>query len=130
MRKPEDVPTLQGLPMEVPENSVAFQNGAYLTLDEALEACEKLDLTAGIIASMRDIAENPHVKERKTLVDIADPATGKMLRVPDVPMRVLNSPGKIRFPGLPFGAANEVVYRDLLGYSSKQVEELKSKKVI
>jgi hypothetical protein len=31
---------------------------------------------------------------------------------------------------LPFGAANEVIYKDLLGYSSEQLEELKKTKVI
>lgn len=101
-----------------------------MTLEEALEACEKNDITAGIIANMRDIAENPHIKERKTHIDITDPATGKTLRMPDVPVRLLSSPGELRFPGLPFGAANEVVCKDILGYSPKQIEELKSKKVL
>jgi formyl-CoA transferase len=103
---------------------------AGMTLTEALEACEKHEITAGIIADMRNIAENPHVKERKTLLDIDDPATGRTLRMPDVPVRMLDSPGEIRFPGLPMGAANEVVYQDLLGYSPEQLEELKLKKVI
>ncbi|MFC1864202.1 CaiB/BaiF CoA transferase family protein [Chloroflexota bacterium] len=101
-----------------------------MTLNEALEACEKDQITAGVIADMRDIAEDPHVQERKTLVNVNDPSTGKTLRMPDVPIRLLNSPGEIRFPGLPFGAANEVIYQDLLGYSSAQLEELRSKKVI
>jgi len=103
---------------------------ASMTLPEALEACEKHEITAGIIADMRGIAEDPHVQGRKTLVDLNDPATGKALRMPDVPIKLLNSPGEIRFPGLPMGAANEVVYQDLLGYSSEQLEELKLKKVI
>jgi len=47
-----------------------------------------------------------------------------------VPIRLLNSPGEIRFPGLPMGAANEVVYQDLLGYSAEQLQELRLKKVI
>ena len=101
-----------------------------MTVEEALDACEKREIAAGIITNMRDIAEDPHVQERKTLVDINDFSTGKTLRMPDVPIRLLNSPGEIRFAGLPFGAANEVVYKDLLGYSSEQLEELKSKKVI
>ncbi|MFC1977253.1 CaiB/BaiF CoA transferase family protein [Chloroflexota bacterium] len=101
-----------------------------MTLPEALEACEKHEITAGPITNMRNVDEDPHVQERKTLVDITDPSTGKTLRMPDVPIRLPNSPGEIRFSGLPFGAANEVVYQDLLGYSSKQLEELKSKKVI
>jgi len=101
-----------------------------MNLDEALKACAELGITAGIIADMRDIAEDPHVRERKTLVDVVDPATGKNLRMPDVPIRLQHTPGEIRFPGLPLGAANEVVYQDLLGYSSEQLEELKSSKVI
>jgi formyl-CoA transferase len=103
---------------------------AGMTLPEALEACEKHQITAGIIASMRDIAENPHVQGRETLLDLNDPATGKLLRMPGVPARLLESPGEIRFAGLPMGAANEVVYQDLLGYSSAQLEELRHKKVI
>jgi crotonobetainyl-CoA:carnitine CoA-transferase CaiB-like acyl-CoA transferase len=103
---------------------------AGMTLSKALEACEEHGITAGIVASMRDIAEDTHVQERKTLLDVNDPVTGKTLRMPDVPINMLNSPGEIRFPGLPMGAANEVVYQDLLGYSSAQLEELKLKKVI
>ena len=101
-----------------------------MNLEEALEACEKNQVTAGLVTSMRDIAEDPHVRERKTLVDMNDPATGKTLRMPDVPVRMQNSPGEIRFPGLSFGAANEVVYGDLLGYSAEQLEELRQKKII
>ncbi len=111
-------------------NRVISEWFAKMTLAEALEACEQNQITAGLITNMRDIAEDPHVRERKTLVDIDDPSTGKTIRMPDVPIRILNSPGKIRFPGLPFGVANEVVYQDLLGYSSAQLEELKAKQVI
>jgi len=77
-----------------------------MTLEEALAACEKHQITAGIIATMRDIAENPHVQERGNLVDIIDPVNGKQLRMPGVPARLSGSPGKISYAGLPFGAAN------------------------
>ena len=79
---------------------------------------------------MRDIAEDPHVAERKTLVDIKDPDTGEMLRIPDVPVKLLGAEGEIRFPGLPFGAADKAIYGDLLGYSPAELEELRAKKVI
>ena len=101
-----------------------------MNLDEALKTCAELEITAGPIANMRDIAEDRHIRERKTLVDVVDPATDKSLRMPDVPIRLRNTPGEIRFPGLPFGAANEVIYQDLLGYSGEQLEELKKVKVI
>jgi len=101
-----------------------------MNLDEALKTCAELEITAGPIASMRDIAEDRHIRERKTLVDVVDPATDKSLRMPDVPIRLRNTPGEIRFPGLPFGAANEVIYQDLLGYSGERLEELRNTKVI
>ncbi|MDO8670757.1 MAG: CoA transferase [Dehalococcoidia bacterium] len=101
-----------------------------MTLEEALATCEKLEITVGLVANMRDIAEDPHVAERKTLVDIADPSTGRILRMPDVPFRLEKSPGKIRFPGLPMGAANEAIYQDLLGYSADTLRDWKAKKII
>jgi formyl-CoA transferase len=111
-------------------NRVLSEWFSTMTLNEALEACEKHEITAGPITNMRDIAEDPHVQQRKTLVDIVEPSTGKTLRIPDVPIRLSNSTGEIKFPGLSFGAANEVIYQDLLGYSAEQLEELKSKKII
>jgi len=111
-------------------NRVISEWFSKIMLDEALKECEKLEITAGLVADMRDIAEDTHVRERKTHVDIVDPATGRKLRLPDVPVRLLGSPGKLRFPGLPYGSANEVVLRDLLDYPEEKVRELKSKHVL
>ncbi|MBI2865719.1 MAG: CoA transferase [Chloroflexi bacterium] len=103
---------------------------AKMTLAEALATCEKLEVTVGLVANMQDVAENQHVRERGTLVDLADPVSGKTLRLPDVSCRLGKSPGEIRFPGLPMGAANQAIYLDLLGFSAEKIEELRSKKVI
>lgn len=103
---------------------------AGMTLAEALEACERNKITAGIVADMRDIANDEHVDQRGTLVHLDDPASGRDLRMPAVPARLSNTPGEVSFPGVPSGAANEVVYRDLLGYSPERLDELRSKKVI
>ncbi len=43
---------------------------------------------------------------------------------------MMGRPGKIRFPGLPHGSANEVIYRDLLGYTDEQIAELKQEAAI
>lgn len=101
-----------------------------MTAEEALAACEARDVTAGIIASMKDISEDRHVRERKSLIDITDSVTGKGLKVPEVAIRFQNSPGKVRFTGLPLGSANDVVYGDLLNYTSQQLETLRARKVI
>jgi crotonobetainyl-CoA:carnitine CoA-transferase CaiB-like acyl-CoA transferase len=95
-------------------------------LNDVIQACEPLGITIGPIASMQDVAENPHCRERGSMIAIEDPATGQELKIPNVPFRMLGSPGRIRFPGLPLGSANEVIYRDLLGYSGEELEKMRA----
>lgn len=98
--------------------------------EEFLDICNRLGLTAGPISNMKDIGANPHYRERKTLIEIEDPATGMMLKMPDIAYRMLGTPAKIRFAGLPVGSANEVIYQDLLGLSAQEVQRLKKEGAI
>jgi len=100
------------------------------TLKEVVEECEKEDVTIGPIYNMQDIAKDAHVQERRSLTAVYDPSSGKTLSLPAVPIRLLRNPGEIRFPGLPMGSANEVVYQDILGYSSEEIGEMRAKGVI
>ena len=75
---------------------------------------------------LEDIVKDPHFKARDSYIEIEDPVTGSLLKMPNVPFRILGSEGSIRFPGLPLGAANEVIFGDLLGYTTEQIEELKA----
>lgn len=92
---------------------------------EILELCDHLGITVGPIATVEEIAENPHYRERKSWIEIEDPVTERRLRMPDVPFRMPGYSGKIRFPGLPVGIANAVIYQDLLGYRPDEIEEFK-----
>lgn len=100
------------------------------TLEEVLEECEEAGVTIGPVFTMEDIAGDPHVRERGSLASVYDPASAKMLSFPGVPVRFLKTPVQVRFPGLPMGAANEVVLGDLLGYSSAEIGDLKAKGAI
>ena len=95
-------------------------------LQEVIETCEQLGITIGPIATMRDVAENVHFRERGSMVELEDPLTGQLLKIPNVPFRLLATPGRIRFPGLPLGSANAVIYRDLLGYSEVDIRQMKA----
>jgi crotonobetainyl-CoA:carnitine CoA-transferase CaiB-like acyl-CoA transferase len=99
-------------------------------LNDVICACEPLGITIGPIASMQDVAENPHCRERGSMVEIEDPVTGLLLKIPNVPFRLLGTPGRIRFPGLPLGSANDVIYRDLLGYSGEDLARLRAGRAI
>jgi crotonobetainyl-CoA:carnitine CoA-transferase CaiB-like acyl-CoA transferase len=93
-------------------------------LAEVLDACEKAGVTIGPVFDMADIAADPHVQARGTLAHPVDPVSGKTIPLPEAAIRMSATPGKVRFPGLPMGAANQVVLQDLLGYSVEQIAEL------
>ena len=75
---------------------------------------------------MEDIARDPQYQARGSIISLVDPASGKTIPLPQASIRMSATPGQVRFPGLPMGAANEVVLQDLLGYSQDQIAVLKS----
>jgi crotonobetainyl-CoA:carnitine CoA-transferase CaiB-like acyl-CoA transferase len=107
-------------------NQIVSQWVGSRDVQQVIDTCEQLGITIGPIASMADIAQNVHYRERESILEIEDPATGVPLKIPNLPLRMLGTPGRIRFPGLPLGAANDVIYRDLLGYSTEEVVNLKA----
>jgi crotonobetainyl-CoA:carnitine CoA-transferase CaiB-like acyl-CoA transferase len=96
------------------------------TLAAVLAACEKAGVTIGPVYDMEDIARDPHYEGRGSIVPLVDPATGKTIPFPNIPIRLSATPGALCFPGLPMGAANEVVLQDLLGYTTDDIAALKS----
>lgn len=96
------------------------------TCEEALELFHAKGITAGPIMSMESIAKDKHYEERGSIVSVEDPTTGVTLKMPDVPFRMNNQANRVRFPGLPHGAANDVIYKDLLGYDEQQIKNLRA----
>jgi crotonobetainyl-CoA:carnitine CoA-transferase CaiB-like acyl-CoA transferase len=94
-------------------------------LEEILAICDRLGVTVGPIATMEDIANDPHYGDRRSFIEIEDPVTGLTMRLPNVPFKMPGYSGRIRFPGLPVGIANEVIYEDLLGYRPREIEEFR-----
>jgi crotonobetainyl-CoA:carnitine CoA-transferase CaiB-like acyl-CoA transferase len=99
-------------------------------LTAVLGACEKAGVTIGPVYSMEDIAQDPHYQARGSITSVFDPASERDIPFPETPIRFSATPGKIRFPGLPMGAANEVVLEDLLGYHPEEVSDLRRAGVI
>lgn len=96
------------------------------TLVEVLEACERSGVTIGPVYSMEEVARDPQYIARGSFVPIFDPATETTIPFPNIPIRFSATPGAVRFPGLPMGAANEVILQDLLGYTPSQIAEFKA----
>jgi len=100
------------------------------TLAEVLTECEKAGVTIGPIYSLEDICRDPQVRERGTIGSVPEPISGKAFSFPVSPIRLWPGAGEIQFPGLPLGAANEFVYEEILGYSLKDLTEMKGEGVI
>ena len=99
-------------------------------LQVVLDACEKAGVTIGPVFNMEDIANDPHYRARGSITSTFDPASERTIPFPETPIRLSATPGGIRFPGLPMGAANEVVLEDLLGYRPEEVMDFKRDGVI
>jgi len=91
-------------------------------LDKAGVPCEKVN-------NIADIVNDSHFWERGSILEFNDEKLGKLLVKGVIPKFKYN-PGSIRFLGPGLGEYNNEVYRDLIGLSQEEIEELKAKKVI
>lgn len=94
-------------------------------LDDVITLCERNGITIGPISTMADIARDIHYRDCQSIIEIEDPTTGKQLKLPNVPFRLSPNYGKVKFPGLPLGSANKVIYSDLLSLSHEKIDEMK-----
>jgi crotonobetainyl-CoA:carnitine CoA-transferase CaiB-like acyl-CoA transferase len=106
--------------------------GAFTVSKDATDLLSVLDahqVPASRINSIRNIFADPQYAARGSIVTIQDERTGT-LRMPGVVPRLSQSPGTIRHAGRALGADSEEVYRELLGLSTADLEELRRKKVV
>ena len=102
---------------------------AERTQTECIDQLVKAEVAVAPVADFKDLAEDPHLIARKALAAIEDPELGA-LRMPDVLPRLSETPGKIRYAGLPMGVHNEEIYRQRLGLSEAELRELRAAGVI
>ena len=87
---------------------------------EVMETCNPLDIPVGPILSMKEIAEEPSLRETGTIVEVDHPTRGPYLTV-GCPVKLSDSPAKVvRSPLL--GEHTEEILRDVLGYEGDALE--------
>ncbi|MEK7877953.1 MAG: CoA transferase, partial [Pseudomonadota bacterium] len=99
------------------------------TQAECIAQLVKAEVAVAPVADFKDLAEDPHLIARKTLVTIEDPELGK-LRMPDVLPKLSETPGKIRYAGLPMGVHNKEIYQERLGLTDAEMVRFKAERVI
>jgi formyl-CoA transferase len=90
---------------------------------EVMEICNAVDIPVGPILSMKEIAEEPSLRQTGTVVEVDHPTRGKYLTVGN-PVKMSDSPTEVmRSPLL--GEHTEEVLKKELGYSDQEIAEIK-----
>jgi formyl-CoA transferase len=90
---------------------------------EAMEILNKYDIPCGPILSMKEIAEDQSLRTTGTVVEVDHPKRGKYLTVGN-PVKLSDSPADVRRSPL-LGEHTEEILRKVLGYSDREVAEIK-----
>ena len=87
---------------------------------EVMDICNPLDIPVGPILSMKEIAEEPSLRETGTIVEVDHPERGPYLTV-GCPVKLSASPADVKRSPL-LGEHNEEILRDVLGYEGADLE--------
>ncbi len=98
---------------------------------ELWAALGRTDVPASPINSVPELVEDPHVRQRASVVEVIN-AEGRVVRMPAVIPRLAEAghTAGIRWAGEPLGASNDAVYGGLLGLRGVEVAELAAGGVI
>jgi len=99
------------------------------TRAECIDQLVRAEVAVAPVANFKELAEDPHLIARKVLATIADEELGT-LRMPDVQPRLSETPGRIRYAGLPMGVYNREIYQERLGLTDAEIAKLRADGVI
>jgi formyl-CoA transferase len=91
---------------------------------EVMDICNKHDIPVGPILSMKEIAEEPSLRQTGTVVEVDHPTRGKYLTVGN-PVKMSDSITEVKRSPL-LGEHTDEILRDVLGYSDQEVAGIKS----
>ena len=95
---------------------------------EVLRSFAEADAAIAPIYSVADLMEDPQVRAREAIVEVADSDLGP-LKMQNVMFRLARTPGEIRWAGRRIGENNEEVYGEL-GLSATELADLRQHKII
>lgn len=100
-----------------------------VTLAEVEPILEANGLPFGKVMNTDDLLRDPHVKARND-IQYVELLTKEVVPLVGVLPKLSDTPGSIRWPSPHLGQHNEDVYHGLLGFSQKEIDQLKAEKVI
>lgn len=97
---------------------------AGLPADQVVARLSDADVPATPVMSVADLADDPHVRQRGSLITFPDAELGDVAMVAPLP-RMSATPGTVRWAGPALGAHTEEVLRDLLGLDDEGIADLR-----
>ncbi|WP_206811570.1 CaiB/BaiF CoA transferase family protein [Paradesulfitobacterium ferrireducens] len=103
-----------------------------MTTQEAVDILIKCEVPSGPVHNFLDILQDEELAERGTLVDIQHPTAGIIqgFKSWGYPIKFSEAEAGFDQPAPFLGANNKEVYRDLLGLTDAEIQELKTMNVI
>ena len=120
---PGDRKAREGELAELLESTLSQQSTAYW-----LELLEQAGVVAGPIYDMEQVYQDPQVRAREMVIDLADPELGTLHHI-GIPVKLSATPGSIRHRAPALGEHSEEVLR-AVGYSEAEVAELAAAGVV
>ncbi|MFQ5596400.1 MAG: CaiB/BaiF CoA transferase family protein [Anaerolineae bacterium] len=94
---------------------------------------DDLGATHGFAASpvmnAKDHYESEHLRTRRSVWSFQDPLYGELTEYGPAP-KLSETPGRVRWAARPVGFHNEYVFRQLLGLSTSQIQELEEQGIV
>jgi formyl-CoA transferase len=91
-----------------------------MTKMEVMAALNPLNVPCGPVLSMKELAEEPSLRETGTVVEVDHPERGKYLTVGN-PIKLSDSPAEVRRSPL-LGEHTAEILRGVLGFSDADIE--------
>jgi crotonobetainyl-CoA:carnitine CoA-transferase CaiB-like acyl-CoA transferase len=104
-------------------NDLVNQLGMKHTKQEMMIEGQKREIPTTLVSTVKDIYNDPQLKERMYFVEEEHPVMGK-LSYPGAPYKFMESPWQIGGPAPLIGQHNEEIYSEL-GFSKKDLIDLK-----
>lgn len=109
-------------------NTIIGEWTSERTIDEVLGVMARAHVPAGPVYTVKEVVNDPQVKEREMLVE--NSYSGGKALLSGLPIKLSRTPGKAEGPVSGVGEYNEEIYHELLGLDSGEISRLKDRGII
>jgi crotonobetainyl-CoA:carnitine CoA-transferase CaiB-like acyl-CoA transferase len=96
--------------------------------DEWFHFLSQKDIPVGKVYSLDEVFSDPQVLHRNMVIEVDHPTVGKVKQI-GIPIKLSDTPGKVRSPSPTLGEHHEEILVDL-GYDKQTVDELRRKGIV